>query len=368
MEEKVGIIKRSQAYKRGESLVGGFARDHGGIEVLESNPSQAIEWMRTMASETENRETFMRYRQCVCLYLRQIGHESLSTILKGIEHKPQTSNLRDRIEVSKKKIGKRKPVKSEKGFMVSHLTSTDIEGLLAEMSRRKIGWDGNERGKYKHGIFLYFLFKLSCQTGLRPIEWYGASLVEGITDDSGIHYSRVLKVKNAEKGLIEKKRLYRHLALDAFSESEFEELKVFLSFLSESNDESMYRNALQACTQLMRKISKRLYGESGLIGLYAARHLFASETRREGLLRKQDLAAALGHTDIQNQAYYGDYESDAEPRQTQWALAKPIRSEALEVARYVEEHSYIRKMRLEAYKRSRAQRTKATPKVLDVEQ
>lgn len=352
---------KSQAFRRGESLMARFTQESGvGVDDVIGNSSVLIGWVNALGRSIEKRETYNQYRQWICFYLKHSGLGELAQIVRGIKHGAPVADLPARlVEARREKTKNAGAIKSQKGFAASNLVASDIERLIREMQVEKIDSVGRRKRKYKNGLLLYIIFRMSCQTGLRPIEWFDARVTHEISDDSGAFYKTVLVVKNADKGMQSGGSVYRLLSLDDFTDEDMKYLEALLLSIGGLGEDE-YREVLKRCTDLMRKICQTVFGEAGLIGLYAARHIYASEFRRHHGFKKIELAAALGHTDIQNQRFYGDYEDDG-ARQTDWALARPVRSNVLEVESYVEGRSYVKKMRFKEFLKSRAAQSNQSP-------
>lgn len=211
----------------------------------------------------------------------------------------------------------------------------DIEGIYADGVSGSGGGHGEASGnakeyRYKDGLFLMILFDVICQTGIRPSEWNRVELFEGV-EIGGNFYSLVLRVVGAEKGQNAGKgtvALTRHLNCSEFTDYEKGRLHALVQSLAGFTPDE-HKDCMLKLRYLCGHICKRVFGVRDNVTMYDARHLYAAEFRRSGLGDKFSLAAALGHTDIVNQTYYGDDQEwlNNEGREFTWTLATPIDEE-----------------------------------------
>lgn len=228
-------------------------------------------------------------------------------------------------------------INNDKGLLASLLTRDEIDDFF------KVGFSERKPSvpRYMDGKVVCIYFQLIAMTGIRPSEWCRIKIVENLVD-SVSSYGFGISVIGAEKGANKGKgtvELTRHLNCNHWTDHEKGMLRAFvsgaLSVFSEGDDEAEVKAAHEKLLNSYRLtfgyISKRTFGNPRYLSLYDGRHLYAAEFRRAKAGSKFSLAAAMGHTDIVNQRYYGDYKDTDSERVFRWSLALPIKSEELVV-------------------------------------
>lgn len=232
-------------------------------------------------------------------------------------------------------------INNDKGLLAAQLTRDEIEEFfrVAFMERKP------NVPLYIDGRVISIYFQLIAMTGIRPAEWCRIKLVENLTDSTA-SYGFGISVIGAEKGANKGKgtvELTRHLNCNHWTDHEKGMLRAFemsvLSVFSEdasngADDKSIgeaFERLLNGYRSIFRRICKRAFGDPRYLSFYDGRHLYAAEFRRAKAGNKFSLAAAMGHTDIVNQRYYGDYKETDSERVFKWSLALPIKSEELVV-------------------------------------
>jgi hypothetical protein len=233
-------------------------------------------------------------------------------------------------------------INNDKGLMAAQLTRDEIEDFFnaASLERRPTV------PLYIDGRVVSIYFQLIAMTGIRPSEWCRIKLVENLTDSTA-SYGFGISVIGAEKGANKGKgtvSLTRHLNCNHWTDREKSMLRAFEEAVlsasgrdgkSDGDDSEdvgkRFAGLLNNYKSTFRCISKRTFGNPRYLNFYDARHLYAAEFRRAKAGNKFALAAAMGHTDIVNQRYYGDYKDTESERVFKWSLALPIKSEELVV-------------------------------------
>lgn len=311
---------------------------------IQTDPDAFCVWFHRYSRHL-SRSSFLSYRKWLCSYLKANGHENAEGLVRSVKWAPEPEKViktkLEQINEGERKVSR---LNNDKGLVTSELTASEIGYLhnLAISTKH----DGSPR--YRMGLLTSLVFESTSMTGLRMSEWCNAKAISGL-DESGMRYERVLEVETSLKGTGrvggEPIRRKRYLICDHFSDQEwgkieatlksFEIIKSGYDSLSHDQDadeddkdlSDYYRIVIfKPMALTLKYICRRLFeGEEAeqRVTPYTARHLYASEFRRARMGNKIDLAAAMGHTDLVNQRYYGDFEETDEARRFTWSLAKP---------------------------------------------
>lgn len=187
--------------------------------------------------------------------------------------------------MNKKRVGLEKKTSEKK---LKHITEEDMSKSLHYFKHADIGyWDN-----VAIGIFIISYF-----TGIRPIEITQSSVIYIYNDDGEL--VPALRVKNAKNTNGRGNRKYRTIPLDRAEGLSIEEVRRFVEAASfpklangkPTTPEKYEKYASAAFGKHMRKIfPRRKYH----ITLYTARHQFAADAKRSGMIAAE-LAALLGH-------------------------------------------------------------------------
>lgn len=312
---RASVAGKIRTLKRGESIIKNFMQFYMlDFVVWDQHEKLFIEWF-SQKIEVLTPSTRIRNRQWLSAYLESIGQKELSNKI--------------RLLGAKQKAHKKFHIENRKGRLTEDISKDDLF-LLTDTLRSAFS---NNRPRYKDGDLIAIWVFLAVMTGIRPSEWFGVNVLSGIVDEDGAIYKMVLQVPTANKGGRSKSdvgSLKRHLVLDAWNERDIALLKVFLEMLP-SDQDGFNRFRIHA-QNTVQKASQYTFNDGKRFSLYTCRHLYASEFRRLPGSTKFRLAAALGHSDIINQLYYGDvHNEENEERRFTFNLALPLMSEARDV-------------------------------------
>ncbi|ARM86199.1 site-specific integrase [Marinobacter salarius] len=189
------------------------------------------------------------------------------------------------------------------------------------------------------------LFVMTCQTGLRTVEWEDVELITPpcapLSGES--REQPYLKVQTAKSRYDEPK--VRYLILDGFSESQIENLADTISYAQSISKGTRSNLVIQA-----RRVLQQIYVDNpeaiellAEVDFRTARKLYTVELRRGGASMKE-AAAALGHTSINNVRYYshGDISID---RTTELPLARAPKGVIAEIKDSLAELNEARRLK-----------------------
>ncbi|ONF42495.1 hypothetical protein BTO32_14880 [Marinobacter lutaoensis] len=203
-----------------------------------------------------------------------------------------------------------------RNFAISHLFTQDtLERILGYFETSR-----HTETQYQ----AIRLFVMTCQTGLRTIEWDSAELVTPPCrvlpgESKELPY---LEVRTAKTRGGNPERT-RYLILDEFTDAQIENLADTIQYARSINKGTRSNLVIQA-----RRVLQHLYADDpealellSELDFRTARKLYTVEFLRGGASMKE-AAAALGHTSINNVRYYshGDISID---RTTELPLARP---------------------------------------------
>lgn len=289
------------------------------------------------------------YKRKFAWYARSLGHPipaeriNSSKFMVKQELKSRSSKVAERSKTKKEKVKKKNQSSLERydqftssaGYKSGLLSKDDVTAFIVHAS----AVFRNGKRRYRDGAFISGMFELGCMTGIRPIEWFSAYLVPELVIQGGETHKDILVIKGAEKGTGVRSGAtgkQRHLSVSHWREKEKELLLNMLELIqvikgeheAESEALGTYKKILTRLSSACQPISRAAFTVEGVITLYTGRHLYAAEFRRAQMGDRVMLAAALGHTDILNQKWYGDHFETDEPRQFGWSLARPLEIDA----------------------------------------
>lgn len=320
------LISRTQLgnHHRADALIASFVLSDYNRRLIEGGEdwqdhcAVLVEWFRSEFVGVASIGTVNRYRYLISAYLQYQGLDSLAAEFKESLAQPRTRRLT--------KGPSRKAIESERGIKTSKLEKADYVQLL----QRLLSTTATGRPRYQYGALIVSWIRMIMMTGVRPSEFRGADLIDDLISSSGTVYGLVLSVVGARKGANDKSSesdRVRYLDLHRWEAGDVDELLTLLRALPVEKKE--FDDLLNSVQQSIAKANRAVFGARNEITLYSGRHLYAAEFRRGGYGSKYGLAAALGHSDVINQRYYGDYEELGE-RQFAFPLALPI-SEAIHI-------------------------------------
>lgn len=328
-----------------ESLVDRYQLETKSFSSIQYDPDRFCIWFHRRSSAYK-RPTFICYRKWVSGYLRSQGHEVAANMVAGVVWANEPAKQAEReFPVSGGGLN------NEKGLATAELSSNEVRYLLNLANS-----DGKNGGKrYRVGVLTSLVFESTCMTGLRIGEWCNAKAVSGLSDN-GVYYNRVLEVVTSPKGTGSRSEAsVRRLLCDHFTDAEwdkvlstlsaFEVIRDGYSRIESDGDEQLslydyYRHVIfRPMATTLTTLCKRLFDGEQKVTPYTARHLYAAEFRRGRCGDKHELAAAMGHTDIINQRYYGDAYESQEARRFTWSLALPHSLNVVSVSARVKERA-----------------------------
>jgi len=126
-------------------------------------------------------------------------------------------------------------------------------------------------------------------TGLRPVEWVAASLMEGRGSPPALH------VRNAKATNGRSNGETRILVLEDFSEEHLIVVRAQLAQCKAADDQGRFKAFHKACSQFLAEVTKHLYPRRKLRPtLYSARHQFLANAKASGRTSRE-VAALAGH-------------------------------------------------------------------------
>ena len=137
-------------------------------------------------------------------------------------------------------------------------------------------------------------------TGLRPLEWYGAQLVDGPSGE------RQLQVPNAKCTNGRANGPMRRLDLTDLVPKLIAMIERQLAFAAQFSSLEDFRRAHAACRKCLYKTTRALWPKRQRhVCLYTSRHQFAANAKADGLSRGE-VAALMGHaSDETASLHYG---------------------------------------------------------------
>lgn len=125
-------------------------------------------------------------------------------------------------------------------------------------------------------------------TGLRPIEWADAKIIE--------HEGELaLLVKNAKNTNGRAHGEFRTIILSDLTKEEIETIRKHVDYCNEWNDVDQFHTLYSACGRALKKACKTLWHRrSQYPCLYSIRHQFTADAKASGLSR-EEIAALMGH-------------------------------------------------------------------------
>lgn len=305
-----------QVSRRAQSLLLRFTTEceqHLAGHPWHEDPRLLCNWVARLQQE-QAPSTFRCNRRWLALYADNQGFPDIAELIRAVARSPGNQD----------KTSKKKPRgydrKSELAKFAENINRSALRELSSELLAEKRHGDGP---KYQYGELTLLWFQTTMMTGVRPVEWRSAMMMESLYSPRADQYfGDVLQITTA-KGRTEVQADHndrlRNLILQDFSEVEQQVIDTLISRLPV--DERQFQDLYQSC----RKTLNRALGHVGLriggpLTVYSARHLFCSELRADGHSRIE-VAALMGHSDCANQVYYGG--APLPERQFGHSLPKP---------------------------------------------
>lgn len=128
----------------------------------------------------------------------------------------------------------------------------------------------------------------SLLTGLRPVEWADAKVID-------FEGSAALLVKNAKHTNGRAHGEFRTIILDDLSSDEISIIKKHVEYCNEWNDADQFSTLYAACGRALKKCCKELWKRRDQYPcLYSTRHQFSANAKASGFSR-EEIAALMGH-------------------------------------------------------------------------
>lgn len=134
-------------------------------------------------------------------------------------------------------------------------------------------------------------------TGLRPIEWKAAELVEE---------KKVLIVKNAKNSNGRSFADQRVLSLKHLDDDKIKDIKLHLILVKKMVENNSWDLYYGGCSSLLRRLSRKLWpSKKKYPSLYSCRHQFSADMKASGC-SKREVAALMGHASERTaESHYG---------------------------------------------------------------
>lgn len=301
--------------KRGASLARRFYKETGTENSWEESPGELIEWLVSIKTdESISNSTFKNYRRWLAFFCEENGHRLTGQRIRQVGKKHRANKGKDKdifVDLEGNEITKKKKTnQSESALYAAKISEAQVKEMGQVLVSKNIV---TGREKYSSGKTALGALRCSMMLGLRPIEWKSVKLKDTvICDYDGRPYNYVVEIQNAKLKEHQKKtdpeNNIRRLIISNFSDADYHFVRAFIGSVPKADKEfkawyDQIRKAILRAQNHLIKYSPQ-YSDARL-SLYSGRHIFASEARRQGS-DKFNLAALLGHTNTQNQSYYGD--------------------------------------------------------------
>jgi integrase len=322
-------------------------REETGADSLDADAAGLIAWLnKRVVDDKLSSLTAKCYRRWIAAYLEDIEHPSSRFVRNWL---PPGSREAVIVEDDK-----------EAGDLIQHLQlmGTDNNSIYASyidqegfksLMRQLVEETPAGAQRYKGGENIVALLVLTAMTGLRPMEWPQARLLDSYyCPNTKLTLGPVLEVRTLKQsGRRDDNPLKpkRHLLLDEWPSEQLDQLKYFMDEVVGSGDFKKWYNTSRAT---LSRAWKRLCGATGgdaepegaevdgdqggslSVTFYTARHIFAEEVRRSLKYTRYELAAMLGHSMLTNQKYYGPRDSTSD-RGFSFVLPRPWPGDADEI-------------------------------------
>lgn len=295
------------------------------------DPELFLGWLSSLRESADIGEgTFSCYRKWLASYAEGMGEEDLALRIRSVgigSKRDQVAggNVHPHGEKDAEAATQRLPTPKEVAMLGRVLLSKRGKGA-----------------RYNSGYLAFSWTQYMLRTGIRPSEWRTARLFPSLPTPYGGLIRQVIEVDCAKKGGFayqEGNVVTRRLVLSEWTHEEYAGLQQFMDMLPP--DEAGFEKVQTAVRKTLERASVVAFGASAssiTASLYAFRHLFSDEVRREGKVSRYGLAAMMGHSDTVNQKWYGEKDVST-GRLFNCSLAKPWRPdeervEAVDKARY----------------------------------
>lgn len=332
--------KNIETAKRGASLARRFYKETEYDGTWEESPDELVNWFTLLQDdETISPTTFKNYRRWLAFYVEQSGHQIVGEKIRRIGKKHRaaaTKKVNEFVDLDGNEISKtRKTHQSDTAIYAGKISEPQVK----KFGRILVGKNvitGRER--YSSGVTALSALRCSMMLGLRPVEWRNVRLKDTVNcEHDGRPYNYVIEIENAKLKKHQQEKLsedekMRRLVIANFSDADYHFVRAFIKSVPESDQEfeGWYEQIRKTISRAQKSYDKyNPETNDGQITLYSGRHIFASEARREGSDKFQ-VAALLGHTNTQNQSYYGDISGKLE-RKFDFTIPKPWPGEAIKI-------------------------------------
>lgn len=239
-------------------------------------------WACKNWSKTITQESWRSYRAPL-IFLSELYLQS-ELIDQATYDKIENALLKTK-GLNKKDVEPKTSAKKQK-----HLSIPDLKKIDKELSRSKSQWGKPTRIWLRVGIL----------TGLRPVEWRKAKLLE--TDNTA-----TLLVHNAKNTNNRANGETRTLHLNHLSKDDINLIKTHLMIVDKFNSKKTdWESLYQGCSNLLRTKNKIVFpNRKKNPTLYSARHQYSANIKATGC-KPEEVAALMGHaSDLTAQMTYG---------------------------------------------------------------
>ncbi|MEA1987774.1 MAG: hypothetical protein U9N57_01035 [Pseudomonadota bacterium] len=291
------------------SLFKRYRREKG---VEEIDFEDLVTWMIAIVRPVLQPDSWRNYRNAVCDLLED---ETLISRLKGT---PSLNSKRTRSQLSS--------------------SAQRYKGLKKEDATKIKEWaSSNRKSQYAKPMYIWLM--ATKHTGIRPLEWKTARLMESEQMPGGVAVRvKTRKEKTNEDGLLKQGGKHdaqnflveRTIDLSHLSQESLNEVESQIELVQhlvdmEKHNETFYSNFYKNITQTLYSCTRRVLSiREKYPTIYSARHQFASDLKArlkaQGIKekkRKQMVAVMMGQGSVKTSeynyglTYRGDSESDA---------------------------------------------------------
>lgn len=280
-----------QAYRHRYGMLENAARLSYGISFEEQvDPRLVVVHTKdTVKSKNLGASTWRQYRAALRLVLQELGSEEAEEALRDLEAAQYRAERRaDRITLTSARKMKGFP---EKEFRI--IKSYLEERIRSVWARPLINW-----------------MIAGMATGLRPVEWWGAELIEINPEEVGLPSSHgslpALRVRNAKHTNQRAHGILRTVPLKHVTPEEMRAIIAHLRTVSQHD----FQLAHKVCRQLLLRVCRVvLRNTAQMPTLYSCRHQFTADIKASGL-SDEERGCLLGHSNGDtNNWHYGKMRS-----------------------------------------------------------
>lgn len=278
--EEFNILTRteeteSKYYERALQLVKKAKRELNISRTETIDPRQLVMWLENHKKNIKS-ASWRKYKASMIYYL--------STYVTSQEGREAVSYLREVTSIGTLKHTTNTSAQKMKKIPLKdwELLKTYLESIPGKWNQPLIYW-----------------IESSILTGLRPIEWKNALLVNYAGEIA-------LKVENAKNTNGRSHGQYRHLVLSNLTSEELKSIKQHLNNIRTFSGLEEYDYFYRGCKTTLYKANRKIWRRrSKHITLYSSRHQFTANAKSGGL-RPEEIAALMGHAvDNTNIEHYG---------------------------------------------------------------